>query len=72
MDRTSTFCFFFLIETFFHLEAAKREALEETGLDVEVGQLTGIYYDPTYDMHHFVFISNNKYNKNLSRVHLKS
>jgi 8-oxo-dGTP diphosphatase len=31
--------------------------LEETGLDITVGQLTGIYYDPTYDMHHFVFLS---------------
>jgi len=38
-------------------ETAKREVMEETGLDVEVGQLTGIYYDPNYDMHHFVFIS---------------
>ena len=36
---------------------AKREVLEETGLDIAVGQLTGIYYDPTYDMHHFVFLS---------------
>ncbi|GGD91324.1 NUDIX hydrolase [Paenibacillus nasutitermitis] len=44
-------------------ETAKREVLEETGLDVEVGQLTGIYYDPDYDMHHFVFISNNKNNQ---------
>ncbi|MCY9696087.1 NUDIX hydrolase [Paenibacillus alginolyticus] len=41
-------------------ETAKREVLEETGLKVEVGQLTGIYYDPIYDMHHFVFISNNE------------
>ena len=38
-------------------ETAKREVMEETGLDVKVGQLTGIYYDPNYDMHHFVFVS---------------
>ncbi|MCM3633637.1 MULTISPECIES: NUDIX hydrolase [Paenibacillus] len=36
-------------------ETAKREALEEIGLEVTVGQLTGIYYDAEYDMHHFVF-----------------
>lgn len=40
-------------------QTAKREVLEETGLEVTVGQLTGIYYDPGYDMHHFVFISTN-------------
>ncbi|WP_274654801.1 NUDIX hydrolase [Paenibacillus humicola] len=38
-------------------ETARREVLEETGLDVTVGQLTGIYYDPEYDMHHFVFLA---------------
>lgn len=41
-------------------ETAKREALEETGLEIDIGPLTGIYYDPRYDMHHFVFISSNK------------
>ncbi|MGP4108849.1 NUDIX domain-containing protein [Virgibacillus sp. L01] len=40
-------------------ETAKREVLEETGLCVEVGDLTGVYYDPMYDMHHFAFISQN-------------
>ncbi|QYR22443.1 NUDIX domain-containing protein [Paenibacillus sp. sptzw28] len=44
-------------------ETAKREVLEETGLEVTVGQLTGIYYDPGYDMHHFVFLSNNDHNQ---------
>ncbi|RCX21333.1 ADP-ribose pyrophosphatase YjhB (NUDIX family) [Fontibacillus phaseoli] len=34
---------------------AKREVLEETGLEVAVERLTGVYYEPTYDMHHFVF-----------------
>ncbi len=38
-------------------ETARREVLEETGLAITVGQLTGVYYDPTYDMHHFVFLS---------------
>jgi len=28
---------------------------EETGLEVTVGRLTGVYYEPAYDMHHFVF-----------------
>lgn len=45
-------------------ETAKREVLEETGLEVEVGQLTGIYYDPNHDMHHFVFIATSEHNKN--------
>ncbi|WP_169088976.1 NUDIX hydrolase [Paenibacillus sp. PL91] len=34
---------------------AKREVLEETGLEATVGRLTGVYYEPTNDMHHFVF-----------------
>lgn len=37
-------------------DTAKREVLEETGLDVTVERLTGVYYDPNNDMHHFVFI----------------
>lgn len=37
-------------------ETAKREVFEETGFNVTVGRLTGVYYDPTNDMHHFVFI----------------
>lgn len=36
-------------------ETAKREVIEETGLDVNVERLTGVYYDPNNDMHHFVF-----------------
>lgn len=36
-------------------ETARREVVEETGLTITIGQLTGIYYDPDYDMHHFVF-----------------
>lgn len=44
-------------------ETASREVFEETGLNVEVGELTGIYYDPVFDMHHFVFISHNANNQ---------
>ncbi|GGG69132.1 NUDIX hydrolase [Paenibacillus radicis (ex Gao et al. 2016)] len=40
-------------------ETASRETLEEVGLEVRMGTLTGIYYDPDYDMHHFVFIAYN-------------
>jgi 8-oxo-dGTP diphosphatase len=40
-------------------ETAKREVKEETGLDVTVGQMTGVYYEPANDMHHFVFRCNN-------------
>lgn len=36
-------------------ETAQREVLEETGLTVKADELTGVYYDPIYDMHHFVF-----------------
>ncbi|WP_051236468.1 NUDIX hydrolase [Paenibacillus pinihumi] len=35
---------------------AIREVQEETGLVVTAGRLTGVYYDPEYDMHHFAFI----------------
>ncbi|TYP72030.1 NUDIX hydrolase [Paenibacillus methanolicus] len=37
-------------------QTAKREVLEETGLDVTVGRLTGVYYEPDHDMHHFAFV----------------
>jgi 8-oxo-dGTP diphosphatase len=37
-------------------DTAKREVFEETGLEVTVGRLIGIYYEPNHDMHHFVFI----------------
>ncbi|MGG1634488.1 NUDIX hydrolase [Paenibacillus sp. FSL K6-3182] len=37
-------------------ETARREVLEETGLEVTVDRLTGVYYEPHHDMHHFVFI----------------
>jgi len=44
-------------------ETAEREILEETGLIVDIGRLTGVYYDPDYDMHHFVFTANYDHNK---------
>lgn len=34
---------------------ARREALEEVGVRLEVGELTGVYWDPAAGMHHFVF-----------------
>ncbi|WP_054025652.1 NUDIX hydrolase [Bacillus sp. FJAT-28004] len=37
-------------------DTAIREVFEETGLEVTVDRLTGVYYDPSNDMHHFVFI----------------
>ena len=39
-------------------ETARRELLEETGLEVDVGRLTGVYYEADPDavpMLHFVF-----------------
>ncbi|SEO97278.1 NUDIX hydrolase [Paenibacillus sp. OV219] len=36
-------------------DTAKREVLEETGLEVVVERMTGVYYEPAHDMHHFVF-----------------
>jgi 8-oxo-dGTP diphosphatase len=41
-------------------ETARREIREEIGIDVEIGQLTGVYYDCNYDMHHFVFMVSNR------------
>jgi 8-oxo-dGTP diphosphatase len=38
------------------LETALREVREETGLDVVAERLTGIYFEPVDDMHHFVFL----------------
>lgn len=40
-------------------ETAQREVAEETGLDVQAERLTGVYYDPQYDMHHFAFLCKN-------------
>ncbi|MZQ81318.1 NUDIX domain-containing protein [Paenibacillus sp. 5J-6] len=44
-------------------ETATREVHEEVGIVVGVGELTGIYYDPNHDIHHFVFIGNNDNNQ---------
>ncbi|MBD2843582.1 NUDIX domain-containing protein [Paenibacillus sp. IB182496] len=38
-------------------QTATREVMEEIGVEVALGALTGIYYDPQNDMHHFVFIA---------------
>ncbi|MFD0713008.1 NUDIX domain-containing protein [Paenibacillus sp. GCM10027626] len=37
-------------------ETAQREVFEETGLTIQIEKLTGVYYEPQYDMHHFVFL----------------
>ena len=36
-------------------ETARREAREEVGLDLDDLRLTGVYWEPSADMHHFVF-----------------
>lgn len=38
-------------------ETAIREVFEEVGLEVKIQELTGVYYEPNYDMHHFAFIA---------------
>lgn len=40
-------------------QTAVREVWEETGLNVAVDRLAGIYYEPEKDMHHFVFVCRN-------------
>ena len=50
-------------------QTAIREVDEEVGLNVKINKLTGVYYVPTYDMHHFVFISENE---NASHVPIPS
>jgi len=37
-------------------DAARREVREETGIDVIVERLCGIYYEPGTDQHHFAFV----------------
>lgn len=37
-------------------ETALRELFEETGMTALASRLTGIYYEPEIDMHHFVFV----------------
>jgi ADP-ribose pyrophosphatase YjhB (NUDIX family) len=36
-------------------ETARREAREEVGIELEVDRLTGVYWEPERDAHHFVF-----------------
>lgn len=40
-------------------QTAMREVFEEVGINIEIGALTGVYYEAQYDMHHFVFLANN-------------
>lgn len=36
--------------------AVRREVREETGLEVAVERISGIYYEPETDQHHFAFV----------------
>jgi 8-oxo-dGTP diphosphatase len=36
-------------------DTARREAREEVGLELYIERLSGVYWDPAEDMHHFVF-----------------
>jgi 8-oxo-dGTP pyrophosphatase MutT (NUDIX family) len=36
-------------------ETARREVREEVGLEVQIDRLTGVYWEPEIDAHHFVF-----------------
>jgi 8-oxo-dGTP diphosphatase len=36
-------------------ETARREMLEEVGVELETMRLAGVYWDPQIDAHHFVF-----------------
>ena len=38
-------------------ETARREAREEVGLELGEVRLTGVYWEPSVDMHHFVFLA---------------
>jgi len=35
---------------------ARREAREEVGIEVDHMRLTGVYWEPSADMHHFAFL----------------
>jgi 8-oxo-dGTP diphosphatase len=36
-------------------ETARREAREEVGIELHIDRLTGVYWEPEIDAHHFVF-----------------
>jgi len=36
-------------------DTARREAREEVGVELEIDRLTGVYWEPEKDMHHFAF-----------------
>jgi ADP-ribose pyrophosphatase YjhB (NUDIX family) len=38
-------------------ETARREAREETGIELEIVRLTGVYWEPRASMHHFAFLA---------------
>jgi 8-oxo-dGTP diphosphatase len=39
-------------------ETARREAREEVGVELHIHRLTGVYWEPELDAHHFVFRAN--------------
>jgi 8-oxo-dGTP diphosphatase len=41
-------------------ETARREMLEEVGVELETMHLTGVYWDPQIDAHHFVFLAHTR------------
>lgn len=38
-------------------ETARREALEEAGVELAIDRLTGVYWEPEVGRHHFVFVA---------------
>ena len=38
-------------------ETARREAREEIGVELHIDRLTGVYWEPEIDAHHFVFLA---------------
>ncbi|OLB83553.1 MAG: hypothetical protein AUI15_35885 [Actinobacteria bacterium 13_2_20CM_2_66_6] len=38
-------------------ETARREAREEVGVELRIDRLTGVYWEPENDAHHFVFLA---------------
>ena len=47
-------------------ETARREAREEVGVELHIDRLTGVYWEPESDAHHFVFLARSN---GAARVH---
>jgi len=50
-------------------ETARREAGEEVGVELQIDRLTGVYWEPEIDAHHFVFLARSSGD---ARVHDRS